>query len=153
MALRRTLDRMRALDRAWNDRRWGDYAEFLEENVVVHGDGAAPALDKQAHIDQAIRFCAAFPDAHIHVNPYMALFSSHDGRHSCAVTRLTGTATGGLTLPADLPGGPDAAPLKRAFDVPRLAICRWSHGWVVDYRVHLDTALMLLQLRDPGAVP
>ncbi|TWB77754.1 SnoaL-like polyketide cyclase [Nitrospirillum amazonense] len=153
MAVRRTLDRMRALDRAWNDRRWHDYAEFLGEDLVAHGDGAAPPLHKRAHIDQAIRFCAAFPDARIHVESYLDLFSSHDGHHSCAVARLTGTASGGLTLPADLLDGPDAAPLKRAFDVPRLAICRWERGWIVDYRVHLDTSLMLHQLRDPAAAP
>ncbi|WP_044559943.1 ester cyclase [Azospirillum sp. B4] len=156
MAVRRTLDRMRALDRAWNERRWHDYAEFLDEALAAHGDGGGPPLDKQAHIDQAVRFCAAFPDAHLRTDPYVDLFVSHDGHRSCSVAHLTGTATGGLTLPpgllpAVLLGAEDTAPLRRGFNVLRLAVCRWDRGWIVDYRVHLDTALMLRQLHDPSA--
>ncbi|MBB6252019.1 ester cyclase [Nitrospirillum iridis] len=156
MAVRRTLDRMRALDRAWNDRRWHDYAEFLDDGMMAHGDGGTAPQDKGSHIEQALRFCAAFPDAHVHTNPYVELFASHDGRHSCSVAHLSGTATGGLTLPAGLPGIEDAVPLRRAFNVLRLAVCRWERGWIVDYRVHLDTALMVRQLHDPlssGGVP
>ncbi|MDE1145878.1 MAG: ester cyclase [Azospirillaceae bacterium] len=148
MAVRRTLDRMRALDRAWNERRWDDYAEFLDEAMTAHGDGDFGPVGKRQHIEQVMGFCSTFPDARLHTTPYVELFSSHDGLHSCSIARLTGTAHGAPSPPQG--EDPDPASLRRPFNVLRLAVCRWDRGWIVDYRLHLDTALMLRQLRTSG---
>lgn len=121
MAVRRTLDRMRALDRAWNERRWDDYAEFLDEAMTAHGDGDFGPVGKRQHIEQVMGFCSTFPDARLHTTPYVELFSSHDGLHSCSIARLTGTAHGA-------PSPPKAKTRTRHRCAGRLMCCAWRYA-------------------------
>ncbi len=134
---------MRQIDRAWNERNWDNYANLLADELVVHANGEEAPHGKQEHIAKARSFCAAFPDSRVHVDPYLELFASHDGTTSCSVARITGTATGDLTMPHGL----TPAAVHHAFDVTCTAIRRWHGSRIVEQREFFDMELMLRQLR------
>ncbi len=72
------LDRMRAVDEAWNERRWDDYAALLHTDLAAFANDSPVPHDYDRHLDRAQEFCATFPDAEVH-DPYMAAFASADG--------------------------------------------------------------------------
>jgi len=141
--MRSSLERMRAIDVAWNARHWTDYSDLLAENLVAYAGGEERPHSKLEHIQKARSFCEAFPDNVVHIDPYLEIFASHDGRHTCSVARITGTAKGDLKMP----GGASLAPVHRAFDVTFTAVCRWQDRRIVEQREFFDMELMLRQLR------
>ncbi len=142
MAVRTTLDQMRAIDRAWNERRWDIYADLLGDGHIAFASGDEAAHGKPEHILKAKAFCAAFPDSHVHTDPYLDLFASYDGRRTCSVARITASATGNLQLP----GGAVLRSAHKAFDVTFAAICTWRNGQIIEQRQYFDSELMLRQL-------
>lgn len=140
--MRGTLQRLRALNTAWNARAWQRYAALLDEDLVAYAGGEMQPHGKAAHLDRAQAFCAAFPDAERCIEPYLDLFASADGVRSLSVATLSGTATGVFDLPVTLPRIPQAA----RFDVAVLMTCRWRFGRVVHLREHLDHLLWFRQL-------
>ncbi|NGM18698.1 ester cyclase [Roseomonas stagni] len=155
MATRGTLNRIRALHRAWNDRRWQDYAALLAEDCITHVSGIPAPQGKAEQLAWAQSFCAAFPDCRIVTDGYLQLFASHDGARSVAVTRLVGHAV----CRPPLLDGMLLEPFRRGFDVTLTVIAHWRDGKVVVQHSHLDTETMRRQLRvvpDPlagGAAP
>lgn len=142
--MRRTLHRMRQIDRAWNDRNWDDYASLLADELIAYASGEHEPHGKQEHIARARNFCETFPDSRLHIDPYMELFAAHDGSFSCSVARITGTASGDLTMPDGL----TLAPVHHSFDVTLTAVCRWKESRVVEQHRFLDMELMMRQLRN-----
>ncbi|WP_439598332.1 ester cyclase [Falsiroseomonas sp.] len=150
MATRGTLNRIRALHRAWNDRRWQDYAAYLAEGCITHVSGASGPQGKAEQLAWAQSFCAAFPDCRIVTEAYLQLFASHDGARSVAVTRLVGHA---VCRPPSL-DGLLLEPFQRRFDVRLTEIALWQDGKVAEQHSWLDTEMMRRQLRatvDPKA--
>ncbi len=150
MATRGTLNRIRGLHRAWNDRRWQDYAAYLAEDCLTHVAGSPAPQGKAEQLAWAQAFCAAFPDCRIITDAYLQLFASHDGARSVAVTRLVGHA---VCRPPPL-DGMVLEPFRRGFDVTLTVIARWQDGKVAEQHSHLDTEMMRQQLRampDPQA--
>jgi len=143
MAVRSTLERMRAIDEAWNGRDWATYGDLLGERLVAYVGGEAEPQGKQLHIEKARQFCSIVPDARVCTEPYLDLFASHDGSKSCSVARLTGTVDGNVTT---LPGI-TLPPERRTFDVTFAVVCRWRAGQIIEQRQLTDTALMLRQLQ------
>jgi len=143
MAMRGTLERMRAIDAAWNARDWAAYGDLLAEGLTAYAGGEAEPHGKHAHIEKARKFCAIVADAHVWIEPYLDLFASHDGSKSCSVARITGTVDG---APETFPGVA-LPPGRHAFDVTFAVVCRWQAGRIVEQRQLLDTALMLRQLQ------
>jgi len=140
--VRGTLQRVRALDAAWNARAWQRYAALLDEDLEAFAGGETQPHGKAAHLDRAQAFCAAFPDAERRIEPYLDLFASADGARSLSVAMLSGTAAGVFDLPVALPRIPQAA----RFDITVLVICRWRFGRVVHLREHFDHLLWFRQL-------
>lgn len=63
------LDRMHAVDRAWNDRRWNDYAALFDPDVVVWASGDDFSHGRDTHVAKARALCQAFPDARVVADP------------------------------------------------------------------------------------
>ncbi len=127
--MRGTLQKLRALDQAWNKRAWSGYAALLDEELVAFVSGEERPHGKAAHVDRALAFCETFPDAVRHPD-YLDLFASADGRHTLSVVRFTGTAMSLLQLPGPAP----TVPTARGFDVPVLLACHWRAGRIVRLR-------------------
>lgn len=143
------LERMRAIDAAWNARDWDAYAGYLDDALVAYASGEADAHGKAEHVAGATRFCAAFPDARVHTEPYVALFANEDGTRTCSVARMTGTAGGRV----ELPGGPLRISGRRGYEITFAAICDWRDGRIVGQRQYVDLELMLRQLRGESDLP
>lgn len=143
---RRALDCMRAIDAAWNERRWDDYADLLADDLVAHLSGEAIPHGKAEHVEKARHFCAAFPDAYVHSEPYLELFASYDGRMTCSVARITGTAV--IDLP--LPDGAARLAAGRTFETTFTVICRWQHGRIVAQYEYIDMKTAMHNLRLPS---
>jgi hypothetical protein len=59
------LERMYALDEAWNARGWDTFDAYHEQSAVVvywPGREGTPTQGGRDHRAESIRFCAAFPD-------------------------------------------------------------------------------------------
>jgi hypothetical protein len=84
------LERMYALDEAWNARDWDTFDAYHEQSdVVVYWPGreGTPTQGGRDHRAESIRFCAAFPDNKVK-HPYDILFG--DGEFTAFVTRRDG---------------------------------------------------------------
>ncbi len=121
---RRNLEHMRALDTAWNRRRWSDYAALLDDDLVAWRSGEIEPHGKQEHVLRAQRFCATYPDAQVGEN-YLDFFLSADGQKTCSVAVLSGIASG----------------KARAFEVTFIVTCTWRDGRVVEQREYVDDQL------------
>lgn len=149
MAIRTMLECMRAIDVAWNERRWPDYADLLSDDLVAYESGESNPHGKAVHVEKAKRFCEAFPDAVVHGHPYLSLFASHDGKRTCSVARVTGTARGDMKMPSNTV----VAPVHRRFDVNFTVICEWRDYRIVEQYKFFDMELMLRQFRGEADPP
>ncbi|MBO9707161.1 MAG: ester cyclase [Caulobacter sp.] len=147
--MRTVLHRLRALDEAWNARRWEDYAALLDDELEIWVGGETLAHDKAAHLERARSFCAAFPDSRRHVEAYLEQFASLDGLRSASVVRVTGSARGALKLPGALP----VVSTSHSFDLCLGLICRWRDGRVLAWREFFDLDLLVRQLGGGPAIP
>ncbi len=139
--MRRTLHKLRAVDEAWNRRAWTIYAAVLDEELEAFVSGEGRPHGKAAHIDRAMAFCEAFPNATRH-STYLELFASADGCQTLSVVRLSGSAMSLVQLPRAVP----TVSTSPRFDVPLLLACRWRAGRVVQLREHIDHVMMARQL-------
>lgn len=143
MAVRSALDRVRVVDLAWNERRWKDYATLFAEELIAFSGGESMPSGKSDYLENARRFCDAFTDNLVHIDPYLSLFASHDGRHTCSIARVSGTAAGAL----ELPGRKIVATVKRRFEVTSTLVCTWKNGMIIEQHKFFDMELMLRQLQ------
>lgn len=142
----RNLALMKRADDDFNAR---DYARFLDERhhpeVVVHQTGLpAPTHTLAAHRREIEALIRAFPDVHVHNDPYDVAFGQ--GGWTTAVGRLTGTFTGELIGP----DGTAIGPTGRAFDVTFTTIARWHEERIVEERVLWDGAALARQIGITG---
>jgi hypothetical protein len=139
------LDNIQAIDSAWNERRWDDYGNLLDENMIAYTSEEGAPHFKAAHITNAKRFCNTFPDGLVHISPYLHLFESANGTTTCSVARVTGTMTG------EMPTGKiSAEPNHRGFDVTLAVICRWRDGKIIERREYFEKERMFAQLHILG---
>ena len=78
------VERMYALDEAWNARDWETFDAYHEQSdVVVYWPGreGTPTQGGRDHRAESIRFCAAFPDNEVK-HPYDILFGDGELRLS-----------------------------------------------------------------------
>ncbi len=138
----RNLALMKRADDAFNAR---DYRGFLEERhhpaVVVHQTGLpAPSHTLAEHRREVEALVRAFPDVHVHNDPYDIAFGQ--GGWTTAIGRLTGTFTGELVTP----DGSRIPPTGRGFDVTFTTIARWRDDLIVEERVLWDSSLLARQI-------
>jgi hypothetical protein len=136
------IERMYALDEAWNARDWDTFDAYHDhEDVVVYWPGreTAPTLGGPDHRADSERFCAAFPDNKVK-HPYDILFG--DGEYTAFVTAFTGT----FTAPLELPDGTVVQPTGKSFEVVFSTIARWVDGKIVEEHLKYDNGLFLQQI-------
>lgn len=93
------LERMYALDEAWNARDWETFDAYHDQSDVVvfwPGREKTPTRGGPDHRAESERFCLAFPDNTVK-HPYDILFG--DGEYTAFVAPFTETFTGPLELP------------------------------------------------------
>lgn len=126
------LEKMHAIDAAWNGRQWERYASFLADDLEVQTAGEASSHGKGVHVEKARALCAACPDAVVHSDPYIEFFTNAEGDKSCSVARITGTLYG------------------RPFDTSFASICTWRDGQIVHQLQFIDTATAQRQTGTAG---
>jgi SnoaL-like polyketide cyclase len=136
------LERMYALDEAWNARDWETFDAYHDQSEVVvswPGREKTPTRGGPDHRAESERFCAAFPDNKV-THPYDILFG--DGEYTAFVTPFTGTFTG----PLELPDGGVIEPAGQSFEVVFSRIARWRDGKIVEEYLTYDNAHFMQQV-------
>lgn len=123
------LERIQAVDEAWNERRWDDYAAFLHADLAAFANDSPLPHDHDRHLERAHKFCATFPDAKVH-DPYLTVFASADGMMTCTVARVTGRPAGASS----------------GFDITMAVITRWQDGRMIEQRQFIDEQRMADQI-------
>jgi hypothetical protein len=136
------LINMVGMDKAWNERNWKDYTDFLDDGLIAYRSGDRTPHFKEAHIKIANKFCNIFPDAFIHTDPYLVLFENAEINLTCSVARITGTMSGNMNLNDII-----IEPNHRCFDVTLAVIRRWRDGKIIEQREYFEGARMLSQLQ------
>lgn len=111
-------------------------------DMVAHVTGyTEPILGRQAHSEAMQGMFRAFPDVHVHNDPYPIQFG--DGDWMTVVCRATGTFTGEMALPDGtvIPG------TGKAFDLDFSTTARWDGDQLAEEYVFWDSALMAQQIR------
>jgi hypothetical protein len=98
---------------------------------VVGRDALGAALDTMVR---------AFPDMHVHNDPYPVQFGAGDW--TTVIGRVTGTFSGEMVLPdrTVIPG------TGKCFEVDLTTIARWEGDLMVEEWVSWDSALMAQQI-------
>lgn len=136
------MERMYALDEAWNARDWDTYDAYHEpDHVVVYWPDrqSTPTRGGADHRAESVRFCRAFPDNKVQ-HPYYLLFGEDDC--TCFVTRFTGT----FTAPLELADATLIQPTGKSFDVLFSTTARWHNGKIVEEYLFYDSATFNKQI-------
>lgn len=134
------LDRIKAVDDAYNARDWEAYRSFLNESFSLTTMGSTKKQGKTELLRAVKEFCLTFPDNHVHNAPYVVALS--DGEWTSSIARLTGTMTGPLTTP----DGRVLEPTNRPFESSFPTIARWVDGKIVEQYELFDTPGIMQQI-------
>jgi hypothetical protein len=134
------LDRIKALDDAYNARDWEAYGSLLDESFCCRTIGSAKQQGKAELLRSVKGFCATFADNQVHNAPYVVALS--DGEWTCTIARLTGTMTG----PLPTPDGKVLEPTNRPFESSFPKIARWVGGKNVEQYELFDTPGIMQQI-------
>jgi SnoaL-like polyketide cyclase len=140
--MKNNLINLIGIDKAWNDRNWKDYTDFLDDDLIAYRSGNSIPHFKETPVTIANKFCDIFPDAFIHTDPYLVLFENAEVNLTCSVARITGTMTGKMNLNYMV-----IEPNHRCFDVTLAIICRWRDGKIIEKREYFEGGRMLSQLQ------
>ncbi|MFI7708863.1 ester cyclase [Nonomuraea sp. NPDC049480] len=132
---------MKQADDAFNSRDLDAMDALHHPEVVAYTTGAAEATRSvpphRKVIEDVIR---AFPDVHIHNDPYPIQFGQ--GEWLTVISKMTGTFTGELIGP----GGKPIPPTGKSFEVKFTTIGRWQKGRLAEEWVFWDQPLLLQQI-------
>jgi len=99
-----------------------------------------PLRGTEAHAAAIATMYKAFPDIHLHNDPYRIQFGSGDW--ITVLTRTTGTFTGEMTLP----DGTAVPPTGKKFDLDTAIVIRYEGDLAIEEYVLFDTTLMAQQI-------
>ena len=116
------LGLMRAVDEAWNARRWDDYASLISPAFRGYMNGDDVPHDRAEHLRRGKAFCDEYPDNRIEIEPYLVLFEDREQARTCSVAITSGTHRSGTPLRATL-----------------AVICTWHDGQIVEQREFITT--------------
>ena len=136
----RLLALMTKGDDLFNARDWEALEAVHHPDMVAHVTGSAdPIYGRDAHGAAMQALVGMFPDIRVHT-PYPIQFGSGDW--ITVVTNVTGTFTGGMTLP----DGNVIAPNGKAFDVEFAQTSKWQGDELIIISAFWDAALQAKQL-------
>ena len=137
----RLLRLMKKSDDAFNARDFETVDSVHHPDMVAHITGLPqPVYGREAHLAAMAQMVAAFPDMHVHCDPYSVQFGSGDW--ITVVTNVTGTFTGELTLP----DGTVIQGTGKAFDVEFGQTTKWADDWLIVISAFWDAALFARQV-------
>ena len=140
MSAAQNMERMVALDDAWNAQDVDGVARFHKPAVVVYWPGQPPTRGMDDHRTEAQAFFRAFPDQHLDNRPYKVLFASGDW--TCSMARFTGTMKG----PMPGPDGKDIPPTGKSFEVDFCTVAHWDNGQIVEEYLFYDLVTFMKQV-------
>ena len=132
---------MKEGDDGFNRRDKAHFVAAHHPDMVAHVMGSLePVVGRDAlgaALDGMLR---AFPDMHVHNDPYPVQFGAGDW--TTVIGRVTGTFSGELVLPDGtvIPG------TGKSFEVDLATTARWEGELMVEERVFWDSALMAQQI-------
>jgi hypothetical protein len=132
---------MKRGDDAFNARDFAAADQVHHPGMVAHVMGSLePIVGRDAlgaTLDGMLR---AFPDMHVHNDPYPIQFGAGDW--TTVIGRVTGTFSGEMVLPDGtvIPG------TGKSFEVDLATTARWEGEQMVEERVFWDSALMDRQI-------
>lgn len=99
-----------------------------------------PTYGRAAHAAVELAMVRAFPDAHLHIDPYLIQFGSGDWM--TMVCKHTGTFTGELVLPdgKTIPG------TGKSFELDFSRTARWEGDLLIEEHVFWDSASLAQQI-------
>jgi hypothetical protein len=132
---------MKQGDDAFNRGDFEAMSAVHDENIVCHMMGnASPLKGDNTHRQAMQGMMRAFPDVHVHNDPYPIQFGQGDW--TTVVTRTTGTFTGEMTGP----DGKRVPPTGKGFDLLFTTIAKWNGDKLAEEWVFWDSALMQQQI-------
>ena len=111
------VERMRAVDMAWNSRRWDEYRELFTPDFHGWMDADTQPHDLDEHLRRGQAFCAQYPDNRIHIDPYIQLFEDATGTHTCSIALTTGTSR-----------------TNEVLSIVLVVVCTWCDGRICEQR-------------------
>jgi hypothetical protein len=141
------LDRMRAIDDAWNAQDWASYESLLSPMLVAHLEGDERPHGRAEHVARAREFFEHFPGSRVVNDPYVTAFGEEE--RTCTMAHLTGR----MTRPLQLPDRGVAAATQKPFDVVFLAVCVWRDGLITEQYEFLNKAKLFHQIGVLAAGP
>ena len=137
----RLLRLMKQVDDAFNIR---DYDRFIgqlhTEEVKVIQFGSENTSGRPPHRHVVEETVAAFPDMHVHNDPYDIQFGQ--GQWTVAMGRVSGT----FTKPMRAPDGKTIAPTGKRFETFFTTIAKWKNDQIVEEYVMLDPQDIMKQV-------
>lgn len=135
------LDLMKRGDDAFNNRDVDAMDAVHHPDMVAHVAGSAePIRGRAAHGAAMMQMFRAFPDVHVHNDPYPVKFGNGDW--ITVVTRVSGTFSGDMTLP----DGTTLSATGRTFDLDFSTTAKWDGDQLVEEYVFWDTTLQAQQI-------
>jgi hypothetical protein len=132
---------MKTGDDAFNARDFATVDTVHHPDMVAHITGLSePVYGREAHSGAMAQLLAAFPDIHVHCDPYAIQFGSGDW--ITVVTNVTGTFSGKMTLP----DGTVIAPTGKTFDVEFGQTTKWVGDQLIVISAFWDAALFAQQI-------
>jgi len=132
---------MKKGDDAFNSRDFAAMDAGRHPDMIAHITGSdKPTHGRAAHAAVQQAMFRAFPDVHLHNDPYPIHFG--DGDWMTMVCKITGTFTGEMALPdgKTIPG------TGKSFEVDFSRAARWEGDHLIEEWVSWDSALMNQQL-------
>jgi len=137
----RNLRLMKDGDSGFNRRDQAYFAAAHHPGMVAHVMGSLePVVGRDALGTALEGMLRAFPDMHVHNDPYPVQFGAGDW--TTVIGKVTGTFSGELVLPDGtvIPG------TGKSFEVDLATTARWEGELMVEEWVFWDSALMAQQI-------
>jgi ketosteroid isomerase-like protein len=116
------VERMRAVDVAWNARRWDEYRALFTPDFCGWMDADTEPHNLDEHLRRGQAFCAEYPDNQIHIDPYIQIFEDATGTHTCSIALTTSTA-----------------PTGEKISIVLIVVCTWRDGRICEQREFIAT--------------
>jgi len=137
----RNLRLMKDGDSAFNRRDEAYFAAAHHPDMVAHVmGGLEPVVGRDALGAALAAMVRAFPDMHVHNDPYPVQFGAGDW--TTVIGKVTGTFSGELALP----DGTVVPGTGKSFEVDLATTARWEGDLMVEEWVFWDSALMAQQV-------
>lgn len=135
------LSLMKEGDDAFNRRDVAAMNAAHHPDMIAHVTGSTePIRGRDAHAAAMAGMFGAFPDVHVHNDPYPVQFG--DGEWITVITKTTGTFGGEMVLPDGnvIPG------TGKSFELDFATTAKWENDVLVEEYVFWDSALMAQQI-------